>query len=141
MTFDLSGLNWLAILVGAVIYFALGALWYSPVLFMRPWQRSIGWDADRTPPQQSVTTYIVPFLAYLVMAIATALIASAVGADDFGDGVVLGLVIGVGFAAMHSVVDATFDPNRPQPWTWFAITASYNLIGFLVLAVLVSVWR
>jgi hypothetical protein len=49
-------------------------------------------------------------------------------------------VVGVGFAAMHSVVDATFDPNRPEPWTWFAITASYNLIGLMIVAVLVSIW-
>jgi hypothetical protein len=33
MTFDLSMINWLAVIVGTVIYFALGALWYSPVLF------------------------------------------------------------------------------------------------------------
>jgi hypothetical protein len=45
MTFDVLGeLNWLAVLIGAAIYFVLGALWYSPMLFARPWQRSIGWD-------------------------------------------------------------------------------------------------
>ena len=140
MTFDLSGLNWLAILVGAVIYFALGALWYSPVLFMRPWQRSIGWDADRTPPQQSVTTYIVPFLAYVVMAIAVGLLAEATGSDTFAEGLVLGLVVGVGLSLMHTLVDATFDPNKPEPWTWFAINGAYHTIGLIIVAVIVSVW-
>ena len=140
MTFDLSGLNWLAILVGAVIYFALGALWYSPVLFMRPWQRSIGWDADRTPPQQSVTTYIVPFLAYVVMAIAVGLLAEATGSDNFAEGLVLGLVVGVGLSLMHTLVDATFDPNKPEPWTWFAINGAYHTIGLIIVAVIVSVW-
>ena len=85
-------------------------------------------------------SYVVPFFAYLGMAIAVALLAAATGSDTFSEGIVLGLVVGVGFAAMHSVVDATFDPNRPQPWTWFAITASYNLIGLLIVAVLVSIW-
>ena len=140
MTFDLSAINWLAVIVGTIIYFGLGAVWYSPMLFAKPWQRSIGWDPEQSPPEQRATTYVVPFFAYLVMAIAIAMIANAIGADDFGDGIVLGLVMGVGFAAMHSVVDATFDPNRPQPWTWFAITASYNLIGFLVLGVIISIW-
>ena len=141
MSFDLSAIHWLPVIVGTIIYFGLGALWYSPMLFARPWQRSIGWDPEARPPEQRVTTYLVPLIAYFVMAIATALIASATGTDTFGEGVVLGLVIGIGFAAMHSVVDATFDPNRPQPWTWFAITASYNLIGLLIVAILVAVWR
>ena len=140
MTFDLSGLNWLAVLVGAVIYFALGALWYSPVLFMRPWQRSIGWDADRTPPQQSVTTYIVPFLAYVVMAVAVGLLAEATGSDNAGEGIVLGLVIGVGLSLMHTLVDAAVDPNKPEPWTWFAINGAYHTIGLIIVAVIVSVW-
>jgi hypothetical protein len=141
MSFDLSGINWLPVIVGTIIYFGVGAVWYSPILFARPWQRSIGWDPEKRPPEMQVTTYIVPLLAYLVMAIAIAMIAKATGADTFGEGLVLGLVVGIGLAAMHSVVDATFDPNRPQPWTWFAITASYNLIGLLVVSILVAVWR
>ena len=142
MTFDVLGqLNWLAVIVGAVIYFALGALWYSPMLFARPWQRSIGWDPERTPPEMKPTTYLVPFLAYLVMAVAVGMIAAAAGSDTVADGIVLGLVLGVGLSLMHTLVDATFDPNKPQPWTWFAINGSYHALGLLIVAVIVSAWR
>ena len=142
MSFDVLGdVNWLAVIVGGVIYFALGALWYSPMLFARPWQRSIGWDPERTPPEMNPMTYVVPFLAYLVMAAAVGMIAAAVGADDLGDGIVLGLVLGIGLSLMHTLVDATFDPNKPQPWTWFAINGSYHALGLLIVAVIVSVWR
>jgi uncharacterized membrane protein YeaQ/YmgE (transglycosylase-associated protein family) len=141
MSFDVLGeLNWLAVLVGAVIYFALGALWYSPMLFARPWQRSIGWDPERTPPQQSVTTYIVPFLAYVAMAIAVGMLAKALGSDSAGEGIVLGLVLGIGLSLMHTLVDATFDPNKPEPWLWFAINGTYHAIGLILVAVIVSVW-
>jgi Protein of unknown function (DUF1761) len=137
----LSELNWLAVIVGAIIYFVLGALWYSPVLLGRPWQRSIGWDPERTPPEMSAVTYVVPLLAYIVMAVATGLLAAATGSDSLGEGVVLGLVTGIGFAAMHSLVDATFDPNKPRPWVWFAINATYHALGLMVVAIIVSVWR
>jgi hypothetical protein len=40
-----------------------------------------------------------------------------------------------------TAVEAVFDPNKPQPWTWFGISASYHFIGLLIVAVLVSVWR
>jgi hypothetical protein len=140
MSFDLSAINWLAVIVGAAIYFVLGALWYAPFLFGRAWQRSIGWDPTLKPPEMKPATYAVPAVAYLVMAVATALLANAIGADDFGDGIVLGLVLGIGLASMHTLVDATFDPNKPQPWTWFAINASYHALGILIVAVLVSIW-
>jgi uncharacterized protein DUF1761 len=141
MTFDSLGqLNWLAVIVGAVIYFALGALWYSNVLFAKPWQKAIGWDASQQPPQQNPLTYIVPFVAYLVMAVATGMMARATGSDSFGDGIMLGLITGVGYALALSFVTAFFTPTSPQPMTLFVITGAYNLIGFLVLGVIVSVW-
>lgn len=34
MSFDVLGdLNWLAVVVAAIAYFALGALWYAPPVF------------------------------------------------------------------------------------------------------------
>ena len=142
MSLDVLGqLNWLAVIVGAVIYFALGALWYSPMLFARPWQRSIGWDPERTPPEMKPMTYVVPFLAYLVMAVAVGMIAAAAGSDTLADGIVLGLVLGIGLSLMHTLVDAAFDPNKPQPWNWFAINGSYHALGLLVVAAIVSAWQ
>ena len=41
-----SHLNWLAILVAALAYFVLGALWYSKVLFVKPWLRMTGIKVD-----------------------------------------------------------------------------------------------
>ena len=141
MTFDvLSELNWLAVLVGAVIYFVLGALWYSPMLFARPWQRSIGWDPERTPPEMNPISYVVPFLAYVVMAIAVGMLAKATGSDNVTEGLILGLVVGVGLSLAHTLVDATFDPNKPEPWIWFAINGAYHTIGLVIVAVIVSVW-
>jgi hypothetical protein len=142
MTLDSLGeLNWLAVIIGAIIYFALGALWYSPVLFGRQWQRAIGWDPERTPPEMKATTYVVPFVAYLVMAIAVGLLAAATGTDTIAEGVILGLVLAIGLSLMHTLVDATFDPNRPEPWTWFGINGSYNAIGLFIVAVVVAAWQ
>ena len=38
---DLSGLNWLAILVATVAAFVLGGLWYGP-LFGKAWMAALG---------------------------------------------------------------------------------------------------
>ena len=142
MSFEGIGeLNWLAVIVGALLYFALGALWYSPMLFGRRWQRSIGWDPEQRPPEMKATTYAVPLVANLVMAVAVGLLAAATGSDTIGEGLVLGLVVGIGLSLMHTMVDATFDPNKPEPWVWFAINGGYHAAGLIIVAVIVSAWR
>ncbi len=142
MTLDaLSGMNWLAVIVATIVYFALGALWYSPIAFGKPWQRAIGWDEAQQQGGTSPMIYAGPALFALVSTIATAMLANATGSTDVGSGVVLGLVIGIGFGLALTAYEALFAPNRPGPWVWFAITGSYHLIGLLVAAVIVSAWR
>jgi hypothetical protein len=141
MTIDVSGINWLAVIVAAAIYFFLGALWYSKVLFGERWQASIGWDSARTPPQMSPLSYAAPALMYLIAAVATALIAGATGTDTLTEGLILGLVTGLGYALPMLGIEATFDPNKPQPMTWFVISLGYHLIGFVILGVIIGAWQ
>jgi hypothetical protein len=35
-------MNILAIFLATVVGFAVAALWYSPILFVKPWMKSIG---------------------------------------------------------------------------------------------------
>jgi hypothetical protein len=37
-------------------------------------------------------------------------------------------------------VDAEFDPNKPHPWSWFAINGTYHTLGLIIVAVIVSIW-
>jgi hypothetical protein len=53
--------------------------------------------------------------------------------------VVLGLVVGVGYAAMVTALGAVFD-QKPQPGVWFLINAVYHVLGLLIVAVIVSLW-
>jgi MFS superfamily sulfate permease-like transporter len=140
MTFDLGSVNWIAVIVGAIIYFILGALWYSPPLFARPWQAAIGWDEARQQPQTNPMTYVVPALLYHIAGVAMAILAAATGTDTLPEGITLGLITGLGFALPMVGVEATFDPNKPKPLTWFAITTAYHLIGFLILAIAIAIW-
>ena len=140
MALDFTTINWLAVIVGTLIYFFLGALWYSPPLFARPWQAAIGWDDSRPQPQTNPMTYVVPLLLYLVAAVAMAILAAATATDTLSEGITLGLLTGLGFALPMVGVEATFDPNKPKPLQWFLITVAYHLIGFLILAVVIAVW-
>ena len=42
----MAGINWLAVVLGAVAFFAVGAVWYS-VLFGKAWQRELGMSDEQ----------------------------------------------------------------------------------------------
>jgi hypothetical protein len=140
MGFDVLGdLNWLAVIVATIAYFALGALWFADATLGKAWVRSMGWDrpADFRPGS---AFYIGPFVTCLIATIAVAMLAKATGSDTFAEGIVLGLVVGVGISAAVLFVTGIFDPKRAQPLTWFLIAGGYHLVGLLISSVVVSVW-
>ena len=141
MTLDLGQLNWLAVLVGAVVYFVIGAAWFAPAVFGRPWMAAIGWDDSRPRPEMNPVSYAGPARFYLIASIATGLLAAATGTDTLAEGAVLGVVVGVGYALVVTATDAVFDPNKPKPWTWFAISGAYHVVSLIIVGMIIGAWQ
>lgn len=140
MSFDvLTDLNWLAVAVATLAYFAFGGLWFSTVVFGRQWQQALGWEPAEGE-RVGVEYYIGPLITCLVTTLATAMLAKATDTDTFGEAIVLGLVLGVGVAGAVLFVTGYFDPKKPRPMTWFGITAGYHLIGILIATVVLGLW-
>lgn len=139
MSFDvLSDVNYLAAIVAAIAWFALGAIWYMPAVMGRAWMRSAGIEMpEGYRPNPMI--FVVTFVAYLITAVATAMLARATGSETLGEGIALGFVVAVGFALTMAAVSALYD-RRPEPTTWFLINGTFNLIGYLLVAVIVTVW-
>jgi len=60
-----ANVNWLAVIVGAVLAFLLGWLWYSPVLFGKKWAAGVGVElgsANSMPVGAMVAQIIGTFL-------------------------------------------------------------------------------
>ena len=142
MTLDLAAINWLAVVVATVIYFALGAVWFAPVTPIgRAWMSASGYQSPTAGASSTNLFYIVPAATTFVMVVATALIAGATGTDTLTEGVVLGLLVGIGYAAMILLTTAAFEFSKPRQWTWGIIDASYHVLGLLIAAVMLALWR
>jgi hypothetical protein len=140
MTLDLLGdINWLAVIVGAVAYFVIGALWYSPPLFGKPWMAAGGMETPADGQGPGPAIYLMPLIGSVLSAIALGMIAEATGTDTVSEGIALGLVVGIGFAISIALVTATFESTKPKPMVWGAINGGYHLAGNLAAAVVIAV--
>lgn len=128
-------LNWVAILVAAIVYFIVGIPLFS--LFGDVWaaagfKKPEGW-------QPGMQYYLAPLAANVVVVVCTATLARAVGAVSVRDGVVLGLVVALGYLVPTAGIDA-MSPAHPEPMKIFLITGSYHVVGLIIAAVIVTVW-
>src|SRR4051812_19759619 len=94
-------LNYLAILTAAILNMAIGALWYSPLLFARPWMSLTGFkESDIAAKRKSARSgYAASTAASLVMAFILANFVQYTGARNFFQGAVTGLWCWLGFTA------------------------------------------
>lgn len=138
MIFDFFGdLNWLAIVVAAVAWFIFSAVWYSVPPLSAAWQREAKVTmAEDGPPL--VTLLIPTFVVYLVTTVAIALLAAALGSTTFGEGLALGVVLGVAFGVGGALVNQLYERKGPMYWL---VNGLNGVVAYSIVAVIVSVWN
>jgi hypothetical protein len=135
MLFDaFDDLNWLAVIVSALAFWVLGAVYYSDALFGKQWKAAAGVE-EMNP---NATQIVGNLITWLISAIALGLIAKSIGADNVGDGLVLGLVAAFGFIGMNRLTEALYTDfaNRAL----IKVNAPYNLAGYLIMGVILATW-
>jgi hypothetical protein len=133
-------INYLAALIAAVGTFALGAVWYSPVLFAKPWLKAHGYTPEKLEQmkQGMGRSYALSFVCYLVMAVVVGVFVSWTGASSLGDGLRLGLYIWVGFAATIGLTAWLFSERK---FATYVIDAGYQLVYLLLMGMIMASWR
>ena len=122
-----SDLNWGVVVVAAVAYFLLGFLWYSDALFGKQYRAAIDAEEGGSPPVPAIVSNLV---AWFIAAIALGLIATAIGVDGAVDGIVLGLVVTIGFIGTNRVVGRMYGADNPK---LMPINAPYALLGYSLM--------
>jgi hypothetical protein len=139
MSFDVfSDINWLAVVVATIAYFALGAIWYAPQVFGKAWARAGGQDMPEGQ-RPSAAFIVMPLAANLIAVVATALLIEATNSTTFGQGVAVGLTVSVGYAWSLTALGAVFD-RKPEPGLWWVINALYHVLGLLIVGVILALW-
>ncbi|MCB1569737.1 MAG: DUF1761 domain-containing protein [Dokdonella sp.] len=124
-----------AVLVAAVSAFVLGGLWYSPMLFGKPWQREAGVSEEQ---MKNANMGLIFGLAFVL-----SLVASLVFALFLGPRPPVSLGLGAGFAAGLCWVGASFGINylfERKSLKLFLINAGYHTVQFTIIGLVLALW-
>jgi len=136
------GVNLMAVLVAAIATMIIGFLWYSPLLFARPWMILMGYDPDDKAKLQGMQKstgklYGIAFIASLISAFVLGKIIAVTTVNRIPYGLKIGFAIWLGFVMTVQLIDMLFGK---KPTKLFLINTGYQLVCYLVMSVIFTVW-
>jgi hypothetical protein len=134
----LQHMNHWAILVSALIQWFLGAAWYSPALFAKPWMKLLGITPDPSKRKSMVFGMVSSLIASLILSFVLLHFILWSNASTWATGAFVGLISWLGFIAAPSFAQGIYEG---RPFKLFAINTGYWLVGLLITGALLAVWR
>lgn len=128
-------INWIAVIVAAVVNMVVGAVWYSKSLFANEWAKLTGRKIEQMG--DGSTSYVITFIAALVQAWVLAHFVAYAAADTFAEGLVTGFWLWLGFVAVAVAVNYVFEGRS---WNLWKINAGYFLVVLLINGGLLATW-
>jgi Protein of unknown function (DUF1761) len=128
--------NLAAVAVAALLYFAIGGLWYSPLLFARRWARECGLSDEQLKQAPLARVFGLSALAALVIAFN---LAAFIGPKaSLGFGLFAGAAAGIGWVAMSLGVIYLFEQRSLTLWL---INSGYQVVAYTLMGGLLGAWR
>ena len=136
------GINLWSVLTAAVATMVLGFLWYSPLLFAKPWMILMGYDPEdkekRAEMQKGAgKMYGMSFVASLVSAAVLAKIVAITTVSSALYGMKVGFAVWLGFVAPVQLTSVLF---AKQPVKLYLINTGYQLVCYLAMGAILAVW-
>lgn len=128
--------NYWAVIVAAIVNMVVGAVWYSPAMFAKPWSKLTGRKMDQMG--DGTTSYVITAIAALVQAWILVHFVAYAGADTLVKGAVVGFWLWLGFVAITQGVNTIFAGSRKKLW---AINTGYFLVVLLINGAILAVWH
>jgi len=134
---DQLHINHWAVLVCAVANLALGALWYSPLLFYKGWMRANNFTENDLKKTSPAITYGLTFIIALIISYNLAFFLGD-AKTDMAWGATAGFLGGFGFAAMIFTIICLFEHRS---WKYIFINGGFITVYFTLIGFILGAWR
>jgi hypothetical protein len=128
-------INVLAVVAAAAASWVLGALWYSPALFVKPWRAEIGVPPDAKPDFGKMAPQLVG--SFIIALVQAGSFAFFLGRQTIALGAAYGLVAGLCWVAAFLALVYMFEGRSLR---LLAINGGYAVVSFVLYGVILAAW-
>lgn len=136
---EIPNINWLAVIVAAILRIVVGSIWYSPVAFVKPWQQLTGVTPEsmraglgKAIAVDIVLSLVMAFVLYHAVMYATNMAPTVVS------GLLVALLNWLGFVlATHLPLWA----YENRSFKLISIGTGSNLVSMLLMGLLFGFWH
>jgi hypothetical protein len=135
LTLSFAEINWLSVLVAALLAFGIGGLWYSPVLFSKVWQKELKLSDEEiknaSMPLVFGTSFVLNFIAAVMLDL-------FIGKEStLLSGIQAGLLVSIAWIATALGINYLFARKSLK---LFLIDAGYFVTFFVVMGAVLGAW-
>lgn len=129
----LSTINWLAVVVAALVHTVVGLIWFQPWLFGLKW-------VEYTKASLKPATKWLPvgLIGHLLMAFVLVILIKMANATNFWGGALMGIIVCIGFMATLEAGELIWEKI---PFKLYLLRVGNQLLGMAVMGGILAVWQ
>ncbi len=131
-------INYISVLIAAIISMIVGFFWYSPMLFGNLWMKLSGKtkkDINKVKKKGMGKIFVAEFISQLVMAYILAVIIGATGASTISQALFVSFFIWLGFIATITLGTVLWEGKSIK---LYILNAAHTLISILLMGLIIS---
>jgi hypothetical protein len=130
-------INHWAVVVCAFANLALGAIWYSPLLFYKAWMKENNFTGDDLKKFNPAKTYGITLILSLIISYNLAFFLGD-NKTEIAWGTTAGFLAGFGFSALIFTIVGLFEQRS---FKYILINGGYITIYFTLIGFILGAWR
>lgn len=132
-------LNWLAVIVTAVIGIIISATWFNaPFAFNKIWLEGIDKTSEQVAADASPLSIVGAVIGTLITSLVLALLIEWLGATTLTGGITVGLLAAVAFAPNLAIIKDLFER---RPFRLTLINAAHDVVILAVMGGILGLWQ
>lgn len=132
-------INWLAVLVAGLAWFFLGAMWYSKLLFAKPWIKATAINMEDPNLKTGMAQIMLTSLVLMIIScLGLAIFLAKMPLVNWMTGAKAGLVAALCFCVPAISISYLYEK---RPLILHLINGGYNVVGALIAGIILGAWR